>query len=280
MQLKTAKWPIKFSAVALALVVFCCERVQALVPTTKVTGLKHRIQPAHLMPTRSEGPVHPDERELRGKRLGSTTGSEFEYITLEHSASYPKSGLRLGTNVDNAPALVLNADFTPLSFMPLSLWSWQDSLRAVFSGRAVAVNTYPSLMVKSVSCTFTVPSVIALTQFHKVPNDKGPALSRRNVYLRDGFKCQYCLERFAVDQLSLDHLVPRSKGGKLTWTNTVTACCSCNFKKGSSDPADLPKLGMRLRNAPREPSRQELNAKARLYKKQQSQIYPHWADFL
>ena len=204
-------------------------------------------------------------------------GEVFNYITLEHSREYQKNS-RLGASVESAPALVLNADFQPLSFMPLSLWSWQDSLRAVFAGRAVVVSSYPALSVRSVSNSYNVPSVIALTAYHKTPADRTPALSRRNVYLRDQFKCQFCLEKFPVDQLSLDHVIPRSKGGKLTWTNTVTACCACNFKKGTTLPEDLPKLGMRLRSLPREPSRMELQAKSRLYKK--GAIYEHWKDYL
>ena len=142
----------------------------------------------------------------------------------------------------------------------------------------MVVSSYPALSVRSVQQSFSVPSVIALTQYHKMPSDKVPALSRRNVYIRDGFKCQYCLERFPVDQLSLDHVVPRSKGGKLTWTNTVSACCSCNFKKGTTLPDDLPKLGMRLRTPPREPTRHELQSKSKQFKK--GSIHPHFEPYL
>lgn len=204
--------------------------------------------------------------------------SEFEYITLEYRNKEFKQHSRLGSTVENSPALVLNADYSPLSFMPLSLWGWQDTLRAVFSGRAVIISTYSNLYVRSVSEVFPIPSVIALKQYHKMPNDKAPQLSRRNVYLRDGFRCQYCMEKFAVDKLSLDHVVPRSKGGKLTWLNTVTSCCACNFKKATTMPEDLPSIGMRLRSSPREPSYHELQSKSKQFKK--VQIHPDWSDYI
>jgi hypothetical protein len=94
-----------------------------------------------------------------------------------------------GRNIEQSPALVLNADYTPLSHLPLSLWSWQDTLRAVLSGRAIVVSEYSDLWVRSVSCRFRLPSVIALTQYQKTVN-KVPVMSRRNVYIRDGFRCQ------------------------------------------------------------------------------------------
>ena len=81
-----------------------------------------------------------------------------------------------------------------------------------------------------------------------------------------------------LKELSLDHVLPRSKGGKLTWMNTVTACNTCNFKKGHTLPEDLPRLGMRLKNLPRIPSYSELQFKARLYSK--TQVHPHWDHFI
>jgi hypothetical protein len=97
----------------------------------------------------------------------------------------------VGQKIEQSPSLVLNADYTPLSHLPLSLWCWQDTLRAVFSGKAVVVSEYSDLLVRSVSCSFPLPSVIALTNYQKCPNQI-PVMSRRNVYIRDGFKCQVC----------------------------------------------------------------------------------------
>jgi hypothetical protein len=115
---------------------------------------------------------------------------EYQVINIENS-EYKDDMLRVGAGVriELSPSLVLNADYTPLSHLPLSLWSWQDTLRAVFSGKAVVVSEYSDLIVRSVSCSFPLPSVIALKTYQKVPSSS-PVMSRRNLYIRDGFKCQ------------------------------------------------------------------------------------------
>lgn len=102
----------------------------------------------------------------------------------------------VGLKIEQSPSLVLNADYTPLNHLPLSLWCWQDTLRAVFSGKAVVVSEYSDLIVRSVSCSFPLPSVIALTTYQKCPNQI-PVMSRRNVYIRDGFKCQVICRFFS-----------------------------------------------------------------------------------
>lgn len=88
-----------------------------------------------------------------------------------------------------APALVLNADYAPLSITPLSVWNWQDTLRAVFSDKALVVSEY-TIPIRSVSTTVNLPSVIVLKKYYKRPDSYLAALTRRHVYLRDDFKCQ------------------------------------------------------------------------------------------
>src|SRR5947207_10385875 len=88
-----------------------------------------------------------------------------------------------------APALVLNADFRPLSYFPLSLWPWQESIKAVFLDRVNIVSQYDRV-VHSPSFEMKLPSVIALKQF--IPLTRRPAFTRFNVFLRDSFTCQYC----------------------------------------------------------------------------------------
>jgi len=130
----------------------------------------------------------------------------------------------------NFPALVLNADFRPLSYFPLSLWSWQETVKAVFLDRVNIVSEYGHA-VHSPSMEMLLPSVIALRDY--VHLDRRPAFTRFNVFLRDGFQCQYCGGGFAAEELTFDHLVPRSRGGRTIWTNVVTACQGCNLRKGS-----------------------------------------------
>ena len=132
--------------------------------------------------------------------------------------------------VEKFPALVLNADFRPLSYFPLSLCSWQDSIKAVFLDRVNIVSEYDRY-VHSPSLEMRLPSVIALKDY--VHLDRQPAFTRFNVFLRDSFACQYCGEPNPSENLTFDHLVPRSRGGRTTWTNVVTACQSCNLLKGN-----------------------------------------------
>jgi HNH endonuclease len=119
------------------------------------------------------------------------------------------------------PALVLNADYQPLSFTPLSLWSWQDAIKAVFRGKVTVVDVYDNVKIRGVNVEVPLPSVIALNEY--VSNHKAePAFTKRNVFLRDEYKCQYCSGQFfSQNDLSIDHVHPRCKGGRLHWENAV-----------------------------------------------------------
>ena len=111
----------------------------------------------------------------------------------------------------NCPALVLNADHRPLSYYPLSLWSWQDAIKAVFLDRVNIVSEY-DVAVRSPSFSIRLPSVVSLKTYVKPA--RSPAFTRFNVFLRDRFECQYC---GSPEDLTFDHLVPRSHGGQTTW---------------------------------------------------------------
>ena len=110
------------------------------------------------------------------------------------------------------PALVLNADYRPLSYYPLSLWSWQDVVKAVFLDRVDIIAEYDHV-IRSPSFEMRLPSVIALREF--VRQDRNPAFTRFNVFLRDEFQCVYCA---SSQDLTFDHVIPRSKGGRTSWT--------------------------------------------------------------
>ena len=127
---------------------------------------------------------------------------------------------------DFPPALVLNADYRPLSYFPLSLWGWQDVVKAIFLERVDIVQKYERI-ISSPSFKIELPSVIALKEY--VHQARNPAFTRFNVFLRDKFTCQYCGDK---KDLTFDHLLPKSKGGITDWENVVTACSTCNVKKG------------------------------------------------
>lgn len=125
------------------------------------------------------------------------------------------------------PALVLNADYRPLSYYPLSLWSWQDAIKAVFLDRVNIIAEYDHA-VSSPSFSMRLPSVVSLKTY--VQPTRNPAFTRFNVFLRDKFECQYCGTR---DELTFDHVIPRAHGGETTWHNVVAACSPCNLKAAS-----------------------------------------------
>lgn len=101
-----------------------------------------------------------------------------------------------------------------------------------------------------------VPRIIRLRGYDKVPRTE-VRLNRRNILSRDDHRCQYCGRRFPTSHLSIDHLLPKSRGGKSIWTNVVAACCPCNTRKGGRLPAEA---GMKLLQTPGAPKRNPLVA--------------------
>ena len=172
----------------------------------------------------------------------------------------------------NFPALVLNADFRPLSYFPLSLWSWQDSIKAVFLDRVDIVSEYDTL-VHSPSLEMRLPSVIALKDY--VHLDRRPAFTRFNVFLRDRFRCQYCGGGYSSEDLTFDHVIPRSRGGRTTWTNVVTACQDCNLDKGNRTPREC---DMHPKHPVVQPTTYQLQENGRGFPP--NFLHESWRDFL
>ena len=171
-----------------------------------------------------------------------------------------------------SPALMLNADFRPLSYYPLSLCSWQDSIKLVFLERASVIESYEQV-VHSPSISFKLPSVVALKNF--VMQQRKPAFTRFNVFLRDNFTCQYCYENLSTNELTFDHLIPKFAGGKTTWTNVVSACTICNVKKGRRL---LKHTDMFLKKAPKKPSSEKLQKNGRNFPP--NYLHESWRDYL
>ena len=104
--------------------------------------------------------------------------------------------------------------------------------------------------IHSVRFAFRVPEIILLTRYGGVPR-AGVAFSRRNLCIRDKYTCQFCGRRLDGNSLTIDHVLPRSRGGKATWDNCVLACVACNERKGSRTPEEA---GMHLKKPPRRPA--------------------------
>ena len=172
-------------------------------------------------------------------------------------------------SLEKCPALVLNADYRPLSYYPLSLWSWQDSIKSVFLDRVITVSNYDRV-VRSPSFSLKLPSVLALKSYVKPQSN--PNFTRFNVFLRDKFTCQYCGSK---NELTFDHLLPRSKGGKTDWNNVVTACTCCNVKKGWRLPIQS---GMTVNQKPFQPSTEDLHKNGKNFPP--NFLHKSWIDYL
>ena len=167
------------------------------------------------------------------------------------------------------PALVLNADYRPLSYYPLSLWPWQEVVKAVFLDRVDVISTYDTV-IRSPNFEMSLPSVVSLKHF--VAQDRPPAFTRFNLFLRDAFSCQYC---GSGEDLTFDHIVPRSRGGRTTWENIVTACARCNLKKGGRTPREA---DMFPHHKPQRPNMYELQERGRRFPP--NHLHHSWLDYL
>ncbi len=174
--------------------------------------------------------------------------------------------------LDNCHALVLNADFRPLSYFPLSLWPWQEAVKAVVADRVHVVAVYDR-HIRSPSVRMAVPSVISLKEY--MPASRRPAFTRFNVFLRDRFSCQYCGRTQPSHELTFDHVVPRSRGGRTTWENVVAACAPCNLTKSNRLPREA-KMFPLIR--PFRPTTQQLQQHGRRFPP--NYLHESWRDFL
>jgi 5-methylcytosine-specific restriction endonuclease McrA len=170
------------------------------------------------------------------------------------------------------PVLVLNADFRPLSYYPLSLCSWQDAIKSVFLKRVSVIECY-NKKVHSPTLSLDLPSVIALKNY--IMPQRKPAFTRFNVFLRDNFICQYCYINLSANELTFDHIIPRCLNGKTVWNNVVSACTKCNLKKGRRL---LKFTDMKLIKLPVRPSSIQLQNNGRNFPP--NFLHDSWRDYL
>lgn len=191
--------------------------------------------------------------------------AEIEIPNIQDVA--PKS-----MNLEQCPALILNADYRPLSYFPLSLWPWQEAVKAIFRDSVQVIAEYDRV-VSSPSMEIKLPSVVALKEY--VPMARKPAFTRFNVFLRDQWNCQYCGNKFKTNDLTFDHVIPRSRGGRTNWENIVAACRGCNTKKGNHMPHEI---GMYPLREPAAPNVHLLQEHGRKFPP--NFLHGSWSDFL
>ena len=136
--------------------------------------------------------------------------------------------------------LLLNANYEPISILPLSIINWQHAIKLMFLERITVLESYPDLVARSSHISVNYPAVAMTRQYFN--SKRNVRFSRANLYLRDLYQCQYCGDTFDHGELTIDHVIPRASGGRITWENAVTCCHSCNSKKGTKlwKPMRLP----------------------------------------
>jgi len=165
--------------------------------------------------------------------------------------------------------LILNADASPVSLVPLSTISWEESIRYLVSDKAVVLEWYENWTVRSERWSTRVPSVMILKEYQKKKSTI--RFSKSNIFLRDGYCCQYCGTDVSRKSATLDHVLPVSHGGRSVWENCTTACANCNASKGNNKKI-VPKT------KPWKPSYYQLAEKRK--KMKWDLPHPSWAYYL
>jgi len=140
-------------------------------------------------------------------------------------------------------ALLLSSTYEPLKVI-----TWQRAVTLLFLGKVEVLRSYETFL-RTPSSAVPTPAVIRLVTFVRRRRVR-VAMTRKNVFFRDGYQCQYCLAKLPARELTCDHVVPRSQGGGSSWENLVAACAPCNRRKGGRTPEEA---RMKLRRRPSRP---------------------------
>ena len=165
--------------------------------------------------------------------------------------------------------LLLNADAQPVSYLPLSAIQWKEAITYLWLDKVTVLEWYDNWMVRSETWETRVPAVMMLKQMQR--RRQKPRFSKANLYVRDLYTCQYCNTPYTKHNLTLDHVLPISKGGKTSWTNIVAACGPCNTRKGN-------KTHMKPVKSPYAPDYYDLVNKRKQLK--MDVVHPSWKAYL
>jgi 5-methylcytosine-specific restriction endonuclease McrA len=168
--------------------------------------------------------------------------------------------------MEDAQVLVLDK-----SYRPLQVVHWTAAITMLFTSKAEVVAEYDGF-VRSALLVLKMPAVIRLLNVFRRKSKK-VKFSRVNIYARDNYECQYCGARKRMGELTYDHVIPRSQGGKTDWTNIVSACTECNGKKANKTPEQA---RMKLRKQPVQPVKEP----AVVLQLSRENVPDAWRDFL
>jgi 5-methylcytosine-specific restriction endonuclease McrA len=163
-----------------------------------------------------------------------------------------------------SPVLLLDASYRPIKEI-----SWKKAMTLFFQEKIEIIKEYENMWIKSPKKSYKVPAVVRLVNFiFKYPF--GVKLTRYNIFIRDMGQCQYCSKKLNKKRFTVDHVIPKSKGGESSWENLVACCHKCNSLKGDTL---LGNSGLNLKNKPTQP---RINPLSRTWE----EIPPQWKDFL
>ncbi len=143
-----------------------------------------------------------------------------------------------------AMTLLLNNTYEPLQVV-----GWQRAVTLLWSDKVEVLEEHEE-EIHSISFSMKIPSVIRMLLPVRIKRRAPVKFTRLNIFTRDGFKCQYCGNKFESEELTFDHVVPVSQGGKKTWENIATACVTCNSRKEGRTPEQA---RMKLLKKPKQP---------------------------
>ena len=149
--------------------------------------------------------------------------------------------------------------FLDHDYRPLRVENWQSAICDLFVGKVEVIEYSRDRMIQGVDRTYPMPSVVRVLRRFRRDRIR-IRFSRVNIYARDGYRCQYCALKCTIDELTYDHVIPRSKGGKTTWENIVSACYACNRRKANRTPLEA---GMKLLTTPAQAGMKLLTTPAR-----------------
>lgn len=161
------------------------------------------------------------------------------------------------------------------TYEPLGVIDWEKAINLYFNGKVHIVSEYEQA-IRSPSIEMKIPSVIV---FQRGKNRKVNSVrfSRKNIWIRDEGRCQYCAHPVSIKNYTLDHVIPKTAGGKTNWINVVTCCTPCNQKKGDKS---LNKAGMKLLKDPMKPSSLPYVQDVEYFYNFQSHIPEEWKFWL
>lgn len=168
----------------------------------------------------------------------------------------------------NGSCLLLSSDYIAVKVIPV-----RQAFKLIFSDKAEVIKSFKDKVVRTVDRVFDVPAVIRLLT--KLKLKLHVKLSRRNILIRDGYSCRYCGKSGTSGSLTIDHVVPRSRGGKFTWQNIVASCLSCNSLKGDRTPEEA---GMKIIGGP--PVRLDMFSYIRCLLNTRLKDIPEWEAFI